>query len=172
MSENYTVYGITISSSVVGYLIYKAVRGGAATIYENREQLIVAAEVVARRLWFFLVRRKWQFLIAAGLLMGIGKWPSDFYRILHFAVCVAALCMWNSRCRTRRLQLKGMLVQTSLRGERNWRFMLFTLALLFNPFVSLHFKRASWQVLDLLAAILFLILPLRQVDVVNIDDTQ
>jgi hypothetical protein len=81
--------------------------------------------------------------IATAFLLGaLGNWPYDYYRLLRWVVCAAAVFVayksWTYR------QAWG-----------TWAFGC--AAVLFNPLVPFHIKRDTWQVIDLLAAAIFVV---------------
>lgn len=92
----------------------------------------------------FLVRRPHLIpaAIASAMLLGaMGKWPYAYYQITRWVVCAAAVYV----------AYKGWTF------KQTWAVWVFGLAtVLFNPVVPLHFKRDTWQVLDLLAAAAFI----------------
>ncbi len=82
-------------------------------------------------------------VIAAVMLFAtVGKWPYDYYLVLRWVVCAAAVFVayqgWTFR--------------------KPWASWLFgTVAVLFNPILPVHFQRATWQVIDLAAAAAFVL---------------
>ena len=80
-------------------------------------------------------------VIAAAMLLGAsGKWPYDYYRVLRWVTCAAAVFIAH----------KGWA------WKRFWATWLFGfVALLFNPIFPIHFSRDLWQVIDVATAGLF-----------------
>jgi len=76
---------------------------------------------------------------AVMLCLAMGKWPYDYYRIMRWVVCAAAV----------------FVAYQSWTWRKPWGMWVFGFAaLLFNPLVPAHLNRATWQVLDLAMAAL------------------
>ena len=76
------------------------------------------------------------------LFAAIGKWPYDYYKIMRWVVCAAAV----------------LIAFSGFRWRQFWATWLFgILAVMFNPLVPVHFSKATWQWIDSVAAVLFLI---------------
>lgn len=84
--------------------------------------------------------------IAFLLLAVLGSWPYGFYTILRLVVCGAAIYVAYAAARTNRAP---------------WLWIMVGVALLFNPLVPVSFERELWRVLDLIVAIVFVVLILR-----------
>jgi len=76
--------------------------------------------------------------LALGL---IDRWPYGFYTVLRVVVCVSAVYLAVLARELRRF---------------NWVWLMAILALLFNPLVPVRLPRAPWQIIDLIAAGIFL----------------
>lgn len=77
-------------------------------------------------------------LAAAWVLIGTsGRHPYSYYTVLRWLACSAAVVLvWRG----------------AVQGVK-WAWALVPLAILFNPIVPIHFSRASWQTLDISAAL-------------------
>jgi len=74
------------------------------------------------------------------LLLAILPWPYGYYTLLRLVVCfTAAFLGWFSYKKQR----------------IRWVWIMSFIALVFNPFVPLHFGRELWLMVDIIAAILF-----------------
>lgn len=77
-------------------------------------------------------------------MLALADWPYGYYQFLRFAVfAAAALSSWRSW----------------QDGSPFWAVALAGLALLFNPFLPVHFRRDEWAWIDILAALAFLACP-------------
>jgi hypothetical protein len=75
------------------------------------------------------------------LLAGFNGWPYDFFVLLRFIVCISAVYLaW--------LALNE--------NQEKWIWAYGIVAILFNPFLPLHFGRDAWVIVDIITA-LFLI---------------
>lgn len=74
------------------------------------------------------------------LLAVFGRWPYAFYTLLRFAVCGSAVYYALRAYHLKRLY---------------WVWVMVALALLFNPVVTVHFPRSTWQVLNVVAVGVF-----------------
>ena len=87
-------------------------------------------------------------LIAAALLLGalIAAWPYEYYRVLRWVVCVAAVCVaW-----------------AGYKEGHTWAAWLFgVIALLFNPIKPFHLDRSTWLPIDAVTGVLFIIAGLK-----------
>ena len=76
------------------------------------------------------------------LFGALGRWPYDYYRILRWVTCAAAVC---TACE-------------AYIWRRHWAVWVFGLiALVFNPLIPFHLSRSIWQVLDTGGAVVFLV---------------
>lgn len=85
---------------------------------------------------------KW-LLITAGVLLFLGIlnfWPYDYYVILRWVVCAAAVI---SAFGFNHSKLTG------------WVLTFSALAILFNPLFPIYMNKSSWVGIDLVAAIVF-----------------
>ena len=76
------------------------------------------------------------------LLVALGDLPYGYYQLLRFIVCgvgIYAAYTAHSLKRT------------------SWVWLMGIIALIFNPIISFHLDRDLWQVLDVLAAIIFIV---------------
>lgn len=82
-------------------------------------------------------------LIAAIMLVGaLAKWPYGYYTLLRIVVCGTAV-------------FSAFLGYATNRIWAIWPFG--AIALLFNPLISVHLKKDTWQAIDLLTAIVFVV---------------
>lgn len=82
-------------------------------------------------------------LIAALMLFGaLGRWPYGYYQLLRLATCGAAI----------------FVAFIAYNWKKLWATWLFGfIAVLFNPLVNIHFHKDSWQVIDIIVAVLFIV---------------
>ena len=82
---------------------------------------------------------------AAVLLLGaLADWPYGYYQFLRLAVCAAGgFCAWRAWMHRQPLWGSGMV----------------GLVLLFNPILTVHFRRGEWAWIDALAALAFIACP-------------
>lgn len=103
-------------------------------INEDRDRIAVPAN----RLYFC----SWWLLLAAGVWCAVLTFTTFdhhwLYQLSRWVVCAVA-------------------VHGALRFETGWRWVLWTLAVLFNPIVPIHFGRNAWQVVDGLAAVILFV---------------
>jgi hypothetical protein len=77
----------------------------------------------------------------AMLLIALGDLPYGYYTLLRFVVCGTAT----------------FVVVVSYPGDKIWIAWLFGfVAILFNPFVKIHFNKDIWQFLDVITAMVFI----------------
>lgn len=82
-----------------------------------------------------------QVCTAVLLLAAMADWPFGYYQILRWTVCTAAACCaWRA----------------SRDGRTVWLIGFVGIALLFNPFHTIHFRRSEWAWIDALVAMAFL----------------
>lgn len=79
-------------------------------------------------------------IAAVMLLLAVGRWPYDYYRLLRWVVCAAAVYVawwgWSTK--------------------RPWMAWVWAvIAVTFNPVFPIHLTRQIWQVLNVAGAILF-----------------
>lgn len=88
----------------------------------------------------FTTGREAQLCVAALLLSALADWPYGYYQFLRWAVSAgAAYCGWRA----------------SQEGRIWWVVGFVGLALLFNPFQAVHFRRDEWAWIDALSALAF-----------------
>ena len=96
--------------------------------------------MLARILAYFNGREA-QVCVAILLLGALADWPYGYYQFLRLATCAAAVfCAWKA------LQEK----------RTAWVIGFVGIALLFNPFRIVHFRRDEWAWIDAVVALLFL----------------
>jgi len=99
---------------------------------------------ILNRLRVYLAGREIQICVAFLLVLALADWPYGYYQFLRLAVFIAAgLSSWRSW----------------KEGRPFWAVVLASLALLFNPFQPIHFRRDEWAWIDALAALIFLVCP-------------
>ena len=76
------------------------------------------------------------------LLLAIGNHPSSYYTFLRWIVAGSSL---YSGWVLSKLKLS------------NWAWVLFIVGILFNPIIPVYLNRSTWQVIDIIVAIIFLI---------------
>lgn len=85
-----------------------------------------------------------QMCVAGLLLAALADWPYGYYTFLRLGVCLVA----------------GVLAWQSFQAERPaWGLAMTGLALLFNPFILVHFHRQEWAWIDMVSALVFLVCP-------------
>ena len=91
------------------------------------------------------VKENWFVFVAALFLIGaLGDWPYGYYQILRWVVCgVGAYSAYRAY----------------ESGHTGWAWVFGIVAVLFNPIMPFYLERGTWQILDLVAAIPFLIYP-------------
>ena len=77
------------------------------------------------------------------LLMAIlGHWHYGFYTLLRLVVCLTSIFVASFAYKAR---------------LRYWTYMMGLIALLFNPIIKVYFNKSTWQLIDLVTAIIFVI---------------
>jgi hypothetical protein len=98
-------------------------------IKEDKDRVIVPDYRLAFRSWW---------LLAAGVWCAVLTFTTFdhywLYQLSRWVVCAVA-------------------IHGALKFETSWKWVLWTLAVLFNPIVPFHFGRNAWQVVDGLAAV-------------------
>lgn len=75
------------------------------------------------------------------LLLALGSWEYSYYQILRVVVCGASVFLaWH-------------LFDTKQTG---WAWVFVVTGILFNPLAPIHLAKETWQIIDFVAAILFL----------------
>ena len=82
-------------------------------------------------------------IIAAGLLFwALAEHAYGYYILLRWVVCGISLC--------------GVWIFVGW-GRTGWIVILAVIAALFNPFIPLHLRRATWAPIDVVAALVLLV---------------
>lgn len=81
-------------------------------------------------------------LIAAIMLLAaLARWPYGYYQLLRFVTCGVAT----------------YIAYSAYQWQKIWAVWLFGfVAVLFNPFLKIHFDRDVWQFLDVITAVVFI----------------
>lgn len=91
------------------------------------------------------MKKRWYLLVVGIFLLGaLGSWPYIYYQLLRWVVCgVGAYTAY-----------------TAYESNRTvWAWVFAIIAIVFNPIAPFFMERETWQILDVAAAILFLIFP-------------
>lgn len=93
-------------------------------------------------------------IVAATLLfMAVGEWPYSYYMLMRFVVCIVAVHTAYVACERARTastqQWRGK--------QQRWMWAFGVTALLFNPFLPVRLDRGTWALLDVGAALLFVV---------------
>lgn len=82
-------------------------------------------------------------LIAAVMLVGaLGRWPYDYYKLLRWVTCAAAV----------------FVAYQGYAWKQLWATWLFgSVTVLFNPFAPIHLTRQVWQPIDAGTALVFVL---------------
>ena len=85
----------------------------------------------------------WPSLVVAIMLFaGLAEWAYGYYQFLRFAVCVVSIYV-------------ALVVYDA---DKMWAVWVFgSIAVLFNPFIPIHFPREIWRVLDVACGIMFIV---------------
>lgn len=82
-------------------------------------------------------------IIAAGaLFLALRRWPYGYYTLLRWSVCIIA-----AYGAFRFLDV----------GRKPWAWIFVGLAVLFNPIAPIYFARNTWNLFDVLTAIILLL---------------
>ena len=76
------------------------------------------------------------------LITVLGCWPYGFYTLLRLVVCLTSIFVASFAYKAR---------------LRYWTYMMGLIALLFNPIIKVYFNKSTWQLIDLVTAIIFVI---------------
>jgi uncharacterized membrane protein len=76
------------------------------------------------------------------LLAGFDGWTYDFFVLLRFIVCVSGIYLAWLAYKTK---------------QEKWIWIYGIIAVLFNPFLPLHFGRSTWAIIDIATAIFLII---------------
>ncbi|HXJ94944.1 MAG TPA: DUF6804 family protein [Terriglobia bacterium] len=74
------------------------------------------------------------------LLAVLGRWPYGFYTLLRLGACGGAVYL---------------AVQANALRRFAWAWIMGGVAVLFNPLVPIRLPRSAWQVIDVVAAVVF-----------------
>ena len=85
------------------------------------------------------------------LLIALGNHPSSYYAILRWVVSGSSI-------------YSGWVL--SRLKKHNWGWFFFIAGILFNPVIPFYLDRSTWQLIDIVAAIIFFI----SLSVKNIND--
>ena len=91
-----------------------------------------------------VIKDNW-FTITAGIMLLLAIlpiWPYSYFQILRWVVTGVAIYNAN---------------RSNESNETYWLFIMGVIAILFNPIFPFYFQKETWQILDLIGAILFLI---------------
>ena len=93
------------------------------------------------------LKENWYLLLAAVFLIGaLGSCPYAYYQLLRWIVCgIGAYSAYLAYTQDR----------------KGWTGVFVVIAILFNPIAAFYFERETWQVLDIAAAIPFLLFAFR-----------
>lgn len=92
----------------------------------------------------FLKENWFTFGAALFLIGALGHWPYAYYQLLRWVVCgVGAYSAYHAY----------------ESGRAGWTTVFSIIAILFNPIEPFYMQRETWQILDLAAAVPFLIFP-------------
>lgn len=82
-------------------------------------------------------------IIAILFLLGaFGNWPYAYYTLLRFVVCGTS----------------AFTAYLAYKNKTTWAAWVFgIMAVLFNPIVPFHMGREIWQIVDFIAAVIFII---------------
>ncbi len=90
--------------------------------------------------------RGWQILSIVALVYALGNRPYDYYTLLRFLVCgVTAYGAMASR----------------RREMRSWVCAYSVVAVLYNPIFKIHLQRDTWELINLLTIVFFVVALLR-----------
>jgi hypothetical protein len=82
-----------------------------------------------------------QLVAIALLLVAVGDHPYDYYRFMRFVVCAVTGCA-------------AYYAHES--GRKIWVWVYLTIAVLFNPFATVHLDRERWAPIDIGVAVVML----------------
>ncbi|MBI4262102.1 hypothetical protein HY624_01090 [Candidatus Uhrbacteria bacterium] len=91
------------------------------------------------------LKENWFLLITALFLVGaLGSWPYGYYQLLRWIVCgVGAYSAYKA------YEL----------GRTGWAWTFGVITILFNPILPFYMQRETWQVIDIVATVPFLVFP-------------
>ncbi len=83
-----------------------------------------------------------QIIVAVMLFIAFASWPYSYYQILRWAVAVSS----------------GVLAHRAFKnGQSGWGWIFVATLILFNPIASIHFEKETWQVLDVVVGVVYLV---------------
>lgn len=89
------------------------------------------------------IRENWFKILAIVILLGaLGDHPYSYYQILRWVVAIAG----------------AYSAYTHFKSKNNfWGWVFVAVTVLFNPIAPIYFQKDTWQILDLVGAITFLV---------------
>ena len=82
-------------------------------------------------------------IVAAVFLLGaLGRWPYGYYMVLRLVTCASAAFVAFEAHKWQKM---------------GWVWVFAPVALLFNPLVPVHLSRETWQPIDVLVALIFIV---------------
>lgn len=78
--------------------------------------------------------------VCALLVAALGRWPYFVYVLLRVLICTASVYLSTKRYKEQ---------------QTLWVWTFFAIALLFNPVLPVRMTRQDWQVVNVLAAVVF-----------------
>lgn len=91
--------------------------------------------------WF---KNNWFNILAALILLfALGNHPYSYFQILRWVVC--AMASYNCY------------ILYNGKGHKVWPWIFGIVAVLFNPIIPFYFSKSTWQLLDLIGGIIFVI---------------
>ncbi len=89
------------------------------------------------------IKENWFKILAIILLLGaLGNWPYGYYQLLRWAILIIGV-------------YSAYLAYE--RGKISWAWTFGITAVLFNPILPFYLSKGTWQFIDIIAAIIFLI---------------
>ncbi len=81
-------------------------------------------------------------IVSTMLLAALYPWPYGYYQLLRWATCGAAI----------------FVSYNAYLWKHNWAIWVFSIiAVLFNPIAPIHLSRETWQPIDVVCAIIFIV---------------
>ena len=80
--------------------------------------------------------------IAMLLMTTLKHLPHGFYTLLRLVVCLTSIFVASFAYKAH---------------IRHWVYIMGFIALLFNPIIQIHFNKSTWQLIDLVTAIIFVV---------------
>lgn len=87
------------------------------------------------------LKQNWFRILAILFLLGaLGDWPYGYYQLLRWVIlsagAYAVYLAYNS-------------------GKNLWAWIFGAIAILFNPIIPFYLQRDTWQIIDIIVAIIF-----------------